>query len=154
SASCGRKWCASRAPCVTRSGTIWTARNPRCGSWRCGRSLPRWWRNGGLPAAASLCPPSRSGSRPTTGRPRSRRPRRATDDEFRPERSMDRSLVLLNRNIARLRRDVRLQSSEIEQLIAADLDCTPAAQRLMRAQADLVLYIEKRERLVAPAARD
>ena len=27
-------------------------------------------------------------------------------------------LVLLNRNIARLRRDVRLQSSEIEQLIA------------------------------------
>jgi hypothetical protein len=59
---------------------------------------------------------------------------------------MDRNLVLLNRNIARLRRDVRLQSSEIEQLIAADLDCTPAAQRLMRAQADLVLFIEKRER--------
>ena len=61
---------------------------------------------------------------------------------------MDRNLVLLNRNIARLRRDVRLQSSEIEQLIAADLDCTSAAQRLMRAQADLVLYIEKRERLM------
>ena len=60
---------------------------------------------------------------------------------------MDRNLVLLNRNIARLRRDVRLQSSEIEQLIAADLDCTSAAQRLMRAQADLVLYIEKRERV-------
>jgi hypothetical protein len=47
---------------------------------------------------------------------------------------MDRNLVLLNRNIARLRRDVRLQSCEIEQLIAADLDCTPAAERLMRAQ--------------------
>ena len=31
---------------------------------------------------------------------------------------MDRSLVLLNRNIARLRRDVRLQSCEIEQLIS------------------------------------
>ena len=30
---------------------------------------------------------------------------------------MDRNLVLLNRNIARLRRDVRLQSSEIEQLV-------------------------------------
>jgi hypothetical protein len=44
---------------------------------------------------------------------------------------MDRSL--LNRNIARLRRDVRPQSCEIEQLIAADLDRTPAAQRLMRA---------------------
>jgi hypothetical protein len=67
---------------------------------------------------------------------------------------MDRNLVLLNRNIARLRRDVWLQSSEIEQLIAADLDCTPAAHRLMRAQADLVLFIEKRERLVAPAGRE
>ena len=65
---------------------------------------------------------------------------------------MDRSLVLLNRNIARLRRDVRLESCEIEQLIAADLDCTAAAQRLMRAQADLVLLIEQRERLMAPAA--
>ena len=42
---------------------------------------------------------------------------------------MDRNLVLLNRNIARLRRDVRLQSSEIEQLIAADLDYTSAARR-------------------------
>jgi hypothetical protein len=58
---------------------------------------------------------------------------------------MDRNLVLLNRNIARLRRDVRLQSSEIEQLIAADLDCTSTAQRLMRAQAE-------RERLMTPAA--
>ena len=65
---------------------------------------------------------------------------------------MDRNLVLLNRNIARLRRDVRLQSSEIEQLIAADLDCTSAAQRLMRAQPGLVLFIEKRERLMTPPA--
>jgi hypothetical protein len=55
---------------------------------------------------------------------------------------MDRNLVLLNRDIARLPRDVRLQSSEI----------TSAAQRVMRAQADLVLYIEKRERLLTPAA--
>jgi hypothetical protein len=31
---------------------------------------------------------------------------------------MDRNLVLLNRNIARLRRDVRLQSCEIERLIS------------------------------------
>jgi hypothetical protein len=67
---------------------------------------------------------------------------------------MDRNLVLLNRNIARLRRDVRLQSFEIEQLIAADFDCTSAAQRLMRTQADLVLYIEKRERLMRPAPRE
>jgi hypothetical protein len=36
-------------------------------------------------------------------------------------------------------------TSEIEQLIAADLDCTSAVQRLMRAQADLVLYVEERE---------
>jgi hypothetical protein len=63
---------------------------------------------------------------------------------------MDLNLVLLNRNIARLRRDVRLQAFEIEQMIAADLDCTASAQRLMRAQADLVLYIEKRERLMTP----
>jgi len=41
---------------------------------------------------------------------------------------MDRNLVLLNQNIARLRRDVRLQSFEIEQLVAAELDCTSAAQ--------------------------
>ena len=60
---------------------------------------------------------------------------------------MDRNMVLLNRNIARLRRDVRLQASEIEQLIAADEDCSSAAQRLARMQADLVLFIEKRERL-------
>jgi hypothetical protein len=65
---------------------------------------------------------------------------------------MERNLVLLNRDIARLRRDVRLQLSEIERLIAADLDCTAVAQRLMRAQADLVLLIEQRERLMAPAA--
>jgi hypothetical protein len=67
---------------------------------------------------------------------------------------MDRNLVLLNRNIARLRRDVRLQSSEIEQLIATDLDCTPAAQRLIRTQADLVLFLAKRERLIVPAAHE
>ena len=51
---------------------------------------------------------------------------------------MDRNLVLLNRNIARLRRAVRLQSFAIEQLIA---------------QADLVLYIEKSERVMTPTAR-
>jgi hypothetical protein len=40
---------------------------------------------------------------------------------------MDRNWVLLNQNIAWLRRDVRLQASEIEQLIAAGIDCTSAA---------------------------
>jgi hypothetical protein len=67
---------------------------------------------------------------------------------------MDRNLVLLNRDIARLRRDVRLQSFEIERLIAADLDCTRAAQFLIRIQSDLVLYIENRERLMRPAMRE
>jgi hypothetical protein len=56
---------------------------------------------------------------------------------------MDRNLVPLNRNIARLRRDVRLQAFEIELLIAADLECTPAAQRLTRGEADLVLYSKR-----------
>jgi hypothetical protein len=60
---------------------------------------------------------------------------------------MDRNMMLLNQNIARLRRDVRLQAWEIEQLIAADEDCSSAAQRLARIQADLILFIEKRERL-------
>jgi hypothetical protein len=40
---------------------------------------------------------------------------------------MDRYQVLLNRNIARLRRDVRLRACEIEQLIAADRDYTRGA---------------------------
>jgi hypothetical protein len=65
---------------------------------------------------------------------------------------MDRNLVLLNQNIARLRRDVRLQTWEVEQLIALDINCTSAAQRLMRMQADLVLFVEKRERLVQGAS--
>jgi hypothetical protein len=67
---------------------------------------------------------------------------------------MDRNLVLLNQNIARLRGDVRLQAWEIEQLIAADIDCTSAAQRLMRMQADLVLFVEKRERLMQGELKD
>jgi hypothetical protein len=53
-----------------------------------------------------------------------------------------------------VRRDVRLQAWEIEQLIAADIDCTSAAQRLMRMQADLVLFVEKRERLMQGELKD
>jgi hypothetical protein len=45
------------------------------------------------------------------------------------------------------RRDIRLQSAEMQALIDADVDCTNAARLLMRMQADLVLFIEKRERL-------
>jgi hypothetical protein len=65
---------------------------------------------------------------------------------------MDRPLAHLKQNIARIRRDIRLQAWEIEQLIAADIDCTAAAQRLMRMQADLVLFVEKRERLLSGQA--
>jgi hypothetical protein len=43
--------------------------------------------------------------------------------------------------------DIRLQSAEMQALIDADIDCTSAARLLMRMQADLVLFIEKRERL-------
>jgi hypothetical protein len=62
---------------------------------------------------------------------------------------MDSQLAHLKQNIARIRKDVRLQASEIEQLIASDIDCTAAARRPMRMQADLVLFVEKRERLLS-----
>ena len=67
---------------------------------------------------------------------------------------MDRNMVLLNRNIAGLRREVRLQFSELERLIGDDVDRTSAAQRLIRAQVDLVLFLEERERLLASVARE
>jgi hypothetical protein len=60
---------------------------------------------------------------------------------------MDSELAQLQRNIARIRRDIRLQSAEMQALIDADIDCTSAATLLMRMQAALVLFIEKRERL-------
>ena len=56
-------------------------------------------------------------------------------------------IVLLKRNIARIRRDIRLQAREMQALIDADIDCTNAARMLMRMQADLMLFLEKRERL-------
>jgi hypothetical protein len=65
------------------------------------------------------------------------------------EAVLNRQLSHLQHNINRLRRDLRLQAWEMPQLIDADLDCTAAAQLLMRMQADLVLFIEKRERLMA-----
>jgi hypothetical protein len=50
---------------------------------------------------------------------------------------MDRNMVLLNRNIAGLRREVRLQFSELERLIGDDVDRTSAAQRLIRVGNDV-----------------
>ncbi|WP_398470635.1 hypothetical protein [Tardiphaga sp.] len=53
----------------------------------------------------------------------------------------------LNQTIARIRKDIRLLSREMLALIDADEDCSQPAQQIMRAQADLRLYIEKRERV-------
>lgn len=54
---------------------------------------------------------------------------------------MDRDLARLKQNIARIRRDIRLQAWEMQQLIDADLDCTSCAQLLMRMQGDLKLLL-------------
>lgn len=61
---------------------------------------------------------------------------------------MDRDITRLKQNIAHIRRDIRLQAVELQQQIDADLDCTACAQRLMRMQADLVLFLEKRDHLL------
>jgi hypothetical protein len=61
---------------------------------------------------------------------------------------MERDISRLKQNIARIRRDIRLQALELQQLVDADLDCTSCAQRLMRMQADLVLFLEKRDHLL------
>ena len=49
----------------------------------------------------------------------------------------DSDLTRLKQSIARIRRDIRLQACELQQLIDADLDCTACAGRLMRMQAGL-----------------
>ena len=66
---------------------------------------------------------------------------------------MDRDLARLQQSMTRIRRDIRLQSMEMQALIDADIDCTAEARLLMRMQADLVLFIEKRERLQCHAAK-
>ena len=58
---------------------------------------------------------------------------------------MSAEAALLKRNIARIRRDIRLQAREMQALIDADLDCTAAARLLMHMQADLRLFLEKQE---------
>jgi hypothetical protein len=60
-------------------------------------------------------------------------------------------LVFVQRNIARIRRDIRLQSREMQALIDADLDCTAAARLLMQMQSNLRLFLEERERLLCEA---
>ena len=58
---------------------------------------------------------------------------------------MSADAALLKRNVARIRRDIRLQAREMQALIDADLDCTAAARLLMHMHADLRLYLEKQE---------
>ena len=60
---------------------------------------------------------------------------------------MERDMSLLKRNVARLRRDIRLQSQEMHALIERDLDCTGAARILMHLQSDLRLFLDKQQRL-------
>jgi len=62
---------------------------------------------------------------------------------------MDKQLAQLQRNISRIRREIRVQNAEMQSLIEADMDCTNSAQLLMRMQADLVVFLEKRERLMS-----
>jgi hypothetical protein len=53
----------------------------------------------------------------------------------------------LDRNINRIRRDIRLYARQMQSKIDADEDCSVEAQALMRAEADLRLYLERRESL-------
>ena len=57
-------------------------------------------------------------------------------------------LRALDRNINKIRRDIRLFARQMQSKIDADEDCSVEAQALMRAEADLQLYLERRERLV------
>ena len=59
----------------------------------------------------------------------------------------ERDLRLLARNIARIKRDIRLQATEMQALIDADLDCSGAARVLVHLQNDLTLFLDKREQL-------
>jgi hypothetical protein len=53
----------------------------------------------------------------------------------------------LDRNINRIRRDIRICARQIQSRIDADEDCSAEAMALMRAEADLRLYLQRRERL-------
>jgi hypothetical protein len=51
----------------------------------------------------------------------------------------------LDRNINRIRRDIRIYARQMQARIDADEDCSVEAQALMRAEADLRLYLQRRE---------
>ncbi|MDR6305942.1 hypothetical protein GGQ85_003669 [Nitrobacter vulgaris] len=58
---------------------------------------------------------------------------------------MDINQARLKQNIARIRRDIRKTSREMQALLDAELDCTGAARVLVHLQNDLRLYLEKLE---------
>jgi hypothetical protein len=77
---------------------------------------------------------------------------RGFDNERLDNRSgKDSDLTRLKQSIARIRRDIRLQAFELQQLIDADINCTACAGRLARMQAGLVLLLERRDHLLERA---
>ena len=53
----------------------------------------------------------------------------------------------LDRNFNRIRRDIRVYARQMQSRIDADEDCSAEAQALIRAEADLRLYLQRRESL-------
>jgi hypothetical protein len=51
----------------------------------------------------------------------------------------------LDRNINKIRRDIRVYARQMQDRIDRDEDCSTEAQALMRAEADLQLYLQRRE---------
>lgn len=60
---------------------------------------------------------------------------------------VDINQVRLKQNVARIRRDIRNASREMQALVDADLDCSGAARVLMHLESDLRLYLEKMDAL-------
>lgn len=67
---------------------------------------------------------------------------------------MDNRLAQPQRSVAHIRREIRVQNAEMQSLIEADIDCTDAARLPMRIHADLVLFLEQRERLCLGRRRE
>jgi hypothetical protein len=62
---------------------------------------------------------------------------------------MNRQVARLHRNISRGRREIKVQSAEMQALVEADLKRTNATLLLVRMQADLVLFREKRDLIMS-----
>jgi hypothetical protein len=63
------------------------------------------------------------------------------------ERQMQAESRDLNRNINKIRRDIRVFAGQLQTRIDADEDCSAEAVALMRAAADLRLHLQRRESL-------